>query len=102
VEEWQKSQLPAEVYTEGLRAVGFEASCDSRDFTVDMPAKEWFSMVRARFWSCFHPFSDEELGRGIEEIRSAWRIEDEEATIRFPDRFAFIVGVKPSSVEVVA
>lgn len=38
------------------------------DYTVRLPKAQWFRMVRARFWSTFSHFTDEQLEKGIAEL----------------------------------
>ena len=50
----------------------------------------WFKMVRARFWSTFSHFSDEELEQGIAELDLKFT----EVELRFNDVLVFVTAKK--------
>lgn len=91
---WVDNQEHYDTYADMLRKSGLEVDVAIRDFEVRMPKEAWIGMVRARFWSTFSHFSDEELEAGIKELEARFKGEEE---VVFPDRLVFITGTKGSA-----
>ncbi len=69
---------------------GLETELTYAEFMLTFATERYLSMVRDRFMSLLSTFSDEELEEGIEEIRRAYP----DAVVSFPDKVAFVLGVK--------
>ncbi|MGP3927864.1 class I SAM-dependent methyltransferase [Streptomyces sp. 8N616] len=82
---------------EHLTAAGLRTSLTYVEHQLTLNTERYLAMVRARYMSLLSMFNDEEIEAGIEEIRA----HHPEPELRFPDRFAFILGrrddVPPSS-----
>jgi ubiquinone/menaquinone biosynthesis C-methylase UbiE len=72
-----------------LEAAGLVTSRRPCGFTVEMPRKQWLTMVTNRFLSVLSTFSDDEIARGVHEM--ATQLGDVD-TICFQDNYEFIVG----------
>ena len=70
------------------------ASAARHSYPCEVGLEQWCELVRGRFWSTFHGFSQEELASGVAEIREgahARRAAAEGATtLKFEDRLVFI------------
>lgn len=44
------------------------------EYQVEMPKAQWLAMVRARFWSTFSHFSDDELAAGVRELEERFQV----------------------------
>ncbi|WP_346094011.1 class I SAM-dependent methyltransferase [Streptomyces olivaceiscleroticus] len=71
-----------------LRAAGLDTGLTHVEHELRINRDKYLGMVRARYMSLLSTFSDSEIEKGIEEMRSA----HPEPELVFPDRFAFVVG----------
>lgn len=71
-----------------LRAAGLEAGFGHVEHELRIDRDKYCGMVRARYMSLLSTFTDNEIEKGIEEMRAA----HPEPVLVFPDRFAFILG----------
>ncbi|WP_255953978.1 class I SAM-dependent methyltransferase [Streptomyces odontomachi] len=71
-----------------LAAAGLEASLSYVEHELRIDRDKYFGMVRARYMSLLSTFSDDEIEKGIAEMRSA----HPEPVLVFPDRLAFVLG----------
>ncbi|MGW3625686.1 class I SAM-dependent methyltransferase [Streptomyces sp. NPDC000880] len=71
-----------------LRAAGLEAGLSYVGHELRIDRDKYLGMVRARYMSLLSTFSDNEIEKGIEEMRVA----HPEPVLVFPDRFAFVLG----------
>ncbi|MFI0218814.1 class I SAM-dependent methyltransferase [Streptomyces lydicus] len=77
-----------------LRAAGMQPQLRYIDYELRLDREKYIDMVRARYMSVLSTFSDSEIETGIAEMRAAHT----EPVLTFPDRFAFVLGVKPNPV----
>lgn len=94
-EVWKQNQPSEEDITEDLRRAGFtrvESTVESYPCTISL--KRWQSMIRARFWSTFSHFTDEELEAACDEIArvNTDRDENGDGILYFEDRLIFITA----------
>ena len=80
---------PAHI-TGHLQAAGLDARLFHVEHELRLDRERYIGMVRARYMSLLSTFTDEEIETGIEEMRAA----HPEPVLTFPDRFAFVLGVK--------
>lgn len=71
-----------------LRAAGLQTSLGHVEHELRIDRDRYFGMVRARYMSLLSTFTDDEIEKGIEEMRVA----HPEPVLVFPDRFAFVLG----------
>jgi len=91
-QNWSAHQCDEAVYVQALKDAGFgEVIVQRHDYTVEMPAQQWYDMVRGRFWSNLAQFTEKEIDDGIKEIKE--RVGNT-SQISFPDRILFIVAKK--------
>lgn len=80
---------PADI-AQHLRYAGLETSLTHVEHELRLDREKYISMVRARYLSLLSTFSESELEEGIDEMR----IKHPEPTLVFPDRFAFVLGLR--------
>jgi ubiquinone/menaquinone biosynthesis C-methylase UbiE len=80
---------PAHI-AESMRAAGLSAELQHEDYVVRVDARHYQSLVARRWMSVLSTFDDDELAAGLAEMRSG----HPEGELRFPDRFAFVLGRK--------
>lgn len=80
---------PADI-TRHLESAGLEAEMFHVEHRLRLDREKYIRMVRARYMSLLSTFSDAEIEEGIEEMRAT----HPEPELSFPDRFAFVLGVK--------
>jgi protein-L-isoaspartate O-methyltransferase len=107
VDEWEASVEPHEKLLGDLNDAGFsEVTATLEAYPCEVELEQWLGMVRGRFWSTFHSFSDEELEEGCQEIVAAHEVRMASASVeepksssilRFEDRLFFITASKPVS-----
>ncbi len=68
---------------------GLRVTTSEHVFDVRFNLADWCTLLRGRFWSHLDTVSDEEMERGISEVREAHG-GDDAALVAFPDRFLFI------------
>jgi ubiquinone/menaquinone biosynthesis C-methylase UbiE len=73
-----------------MRFNGLHVDMQYESFSLTFDRSRYIQMVQARYMSLLSSFDDEELHRGIAEIRSRYRSE----RLDFTDRHAFILGVR--------
>jgi non-heme Fe2+,alpha-ketoglutarate-dependent halogenase len=94
-EVWKAKQPAVEALAAAMRAAGFQdVRVESATYHATMPKHRWFAMVRARFWSTFSAFTDEELERGVGELEARYTGMEE---VAFNDRLLFLIGRAPDS-----
>lgn len=71
-----------------LRECGWEVESHKERFSFELPSTKWYSMIEEKFMSDLGIFSDEEIQKGIDEIKKAHRGE----TITIHDDLIFIVA----------
>ena len=94
-EVWAQNQPRLEDLIEELKQAGFSNIAHSLDaYPCNIELARWQAMVKARFWSTFSNFSDEQLEAacGIIEENEEGRIV--EGRISFDDRLLFISADK--------
>lgn len=73
-----------------MEAAGLTAEISYHNFTLEISKDRYLGMVRDRYMSLLSSFDDDELEVGIHEIEA----DHPEDVLRFPDRFAFVRGVR--------
>eukprot|EP00927_Polykrikos_kofoidii_P002291 TRINITY_DN10882_c0_g2_i4.p1 TRINITY_DN10882_c0_g2~~TRINITY_DN10882_c0_g2_i4.p1 ORF type:complete len:270 (-),score=48.93 TRINITY_DN10882_c0_g2_i4:61-870(-) len=93
LEYWEKNQPNPELYEMLLRDAGFEVVSEAPEkFPLRLSKTCWHEMLRNRFWSWLAHFSDDEIDKGIEELKSRFPGDDED--YMFSEQLIFIVGKK--------
>jgi SAM-dependent methyltransferase len=90
LDRFASRQPDPESVAEAMRSAGLEASVTYEEWPVNVARDEWVRLVGNQWMSVLSSFSDEEIARGQEEIRSRYT----EPDLQFVDRFAFISGHK--------
>ncbi|MFI7100761.1 class I SAM-dependent methyltransferase [Streptomyces sp. NPDC050161] len=75
-----------------MRGAGLETTIDYDEFQATIERETWLRLVADRWMSVLSNFSDDELARGLEEIRETHTTPH----LDFPDRFTFILGHRPA------
>ncbi|ANZ14887.1 class I SAM-dependent methyltransferase [Streptomyces noursei] len=91
LDRFAELQPDPELIVDHLRAAGLRPQLRYVDYQLRLDREKYIGMVRARYMSVLSMFSDSEIKKGIEEMRAA----HPEPVLAFPDRFAFVLGVKP-------
>ena len=91
---WAENQPSLEAIQKELMEAGFchtEHSIEA--YSCSIALDRWLAMIKARFWSTFSDFTDQELEEACQRITrdEANRI-DEKGDIHFEDRLLFITG----------
>ncbi|WP_431774806.1 class I SAM-dependent methyltransferase [Streptomyces cucumeris] len=73
---------------DSLRDAGMRVAVKHVEHELRLDRDRYLGMVRSRYMSVLSTFTESELDRGIEEMRSA----HPEDVLVFPDRFAFVLG----------
>lgn len=76
-----------------LQRVGFDVQRERRIYRHRMPTGHYLQMVESQYMSLLSSFDDEELARGLDEMRAAY---GDRELLEFDDRFDYITGVKPA------
>lgn len=93
---WALNQPSVEQFMAELQAAGFvDVSYTVETYPCSIQLERWQSMVRARFWSTFANFSDEQLFEACHTIanREKHRI-TADGNLHFEDRLIFITASK--------
>eukprot|EP00927_Polykrikos_kofoidii_P002292 TRINITY_DN10882_c0_g2_i5.p1 TRINITY_DN10882_c0_g2~~TRINITY_DN10882_c0_g2_i5.p1 ORF type:complete len:197 (-),score=40.90 TRINITY_DN10882_c0_g2_i5:72-662(-) len=91
LEFWEKKQPNQEFFEMLLRDAGFEVVSEAPEkFPLRLSKTCWHEMLRNRFWSWLAHFSDDEIDKGIEELKSRFPGDDED--YMFSEQLIFIVG----------
>ncbi len=90
LERYRRHQLTAEHVAAWMRAAGLTVQISTEEIIVELPIDRWADMVRSRYMSLLSRFTDSQLNAGIAEIRR-----QHGPTVRFADRYAFVVGTNP-------
>ncbi|MEU1074388.1 MULTISPECIES: methyltransferase [unclassified Streptomyces] len=85
---FEEMQPDPRTIEEHLRSAGLDASLAHVEHELRIDRDKYLGMVRARYMSLLSTFTDDEIEKGIDEIRAA----HPEPVLVFPDRFAFILG----------
>lgn len=88
---WSQSQLDAEVYVRSQQQAGFLVNSQTHDYPVTISKKDWFEMIKNRFWSTFSHFNDEELQAGLMELEEKYTKVD---ILEFVDTLIFIEALR--------
>ncbi|MCW7986861.1 methyltransferase type 11 [Streptomyces platensis subsp. clarensis] len=91
LDRFTELQPDPERIVDHLRAAGLQPQLLYVEQESRLDRERYIGMVRARYMSLLSTFSDSEIEKGIEEMRAA----HPEPVLAFPDRFAFLLGVKP-------
>lgn len=73
-----------------LRAAGLTVEVSYAQYEVSIARDEWLRLVAHRWMSVLSSFGDDQLERGLAEIKELY----EDTELRFTDRFAFILGTR--------
>lgn len=89
---WEQSQPDETDIVADLRSVGFDPVITlTQAYPCSLSRQRWCQLVRARFWSTFSKFSDDELEAGCEEIRAA----HPEDHLEFEERMVLVIAERP-------
>ncbi|MDJ0661056.1 MAG: class I SAM-dependent methyltransferase [Crocosphaera sp.] len=75
--------------------VGFKTTVEFIDYTVSIPKKQYFNMVKNRYMSLLSRFNDEEIEQGLIEMREKYA---NVSNLEFCDRFVFLIAKKLTNV----
>ncbi|MFJ9028068.1 class I SAM-dependent methyltransferase [Streptomyces sp. NPDC102274] len=73
-----------------MEHAGLQARLFYVEHELRLDRDKYIAMVRARYMSLLSTFSDSEIKKGIDEMRAT----HPEPVLVFPDRFAFVLGVR--------
>lgn len=76
-----------------LARAGFEVRREGLDYWHAIPKRQYFDMVRASYMSVLTSFSEKEREAGLGEMERKYA---DTETLRFKDRFDYILGRKPN------
>lgn len=68
---------------------GLRVTTSEHVFDVHFNLADWCTLLRGRFWSSLKAIGDDDMERGISEVREVYG-EDDEASVTFPDHFTFV------------
>jgi ubiquinone/menaquinone biosynthesis C-methylase UbiE len=92
--KWQQHQPPHNFYVSVMRDVGFtDININQLSFPIEISRDDWINFIQQRCWSTFDSseFSDDQLNKGIEEIKSEYKKVN---TLKFNDEIIFITATK--------
>ncbi|MGW7693457.1 class I SAM-dependent methyltransferase [Streptomyces asiaticus] len=95
LKRYEELQPDPAVIARHLADTGLRAELTFVEHELRLDRERYLSMVRSRYMSVLSTFSDEELDAGIEEIRARYPGPE----FVFPDRFAFVLGVRDDSTD---
>lgn len=88
---WAQNQPSLEELVNDLKEAGFQSIEHSVEaYQCQIPIARWKDMVKARFWSTFSSFSDQELEDACELIEETEKGRTIDGNIAFEDRLLFI------------
>lgn len=87
-ERFAANQPEPEDIAAAMRDCGLRVELEYDAYPVTVARDRYFDLVRNRWMSVLSTFSDEELQAGLAEMAAACP----EPELRFPDRFAFVLG----------
>lgn len=88
--QFAESCMDTERICRMLRSVpGLRVATSEHVFNVQFKLADWCTLLRGRFWSHLDTISDDDMERGISEVREAYG-GDDSASVTFPDHFAFV------------
>jgi SAM-dependent methyltransferase len=87
---FQERQPDPEAIAAAMTAAGLDADLTYEEFPLAFTMERYTRMVRSRYMSLLSSFDNAEIEEGIAEIRRRYPGTE----LRFPDRFAFVTGVK--------
>jgi hypothetical protein len=76
---------------DAMRAAGLETETAIEEFPVSADRDQYIGLVRNRWMSVLSTFADEELARGLDEMRERYP----QRELHFVDRVAFVSGTRP-------
>ena len=90
LELFERLQPDPEVIAALMRDSRLEAEVAYEEFELSFEKQRYLKMVRARYMSLLSHFSDTELAAGVSEIDEQYPGD----RLNFPDRLAFVLGVR--------
>ena len=91
-EVWRKNQSPKELYVSLLEESGYNVSTVSvLEYPASLNIDWWINMIKNRFWSTFSEFDDNNLEKGINEIREKF---GKSNFVNFSEKLVLIVAQK--------
>ena len=90
LDRFADNQPEPEDMVKAMRKAGLTTDSAVEEFTVTIDRDQWIDLVRNQWMSVLSTFSHDEIGAGIEEIRTR----HPESPITYADRFAFVRGIK--------
>ena len=92
---WQENQPSLDKFVAELRDAGFtEIQHTISPYPCAIALDRWQSMIKARFWSTFSNFSDDQLAEACKRIAEDEKHRIKDGVIEFEDRLLFITAKK--------
>lgn len=91
LELFERLQPDPEDVAADMRNAGLEADVTYEEFPLSFAKERYLGMVRSRYMSLLSNFDDDEIERGVAEMAERYPGD----RLEFPDRFAFVRGVRP-------
>jgi hypothetical protein len=92
---WAQHQPSLEQFVDELQQAGFTNVQNSLEaYPCEIRLERWHQMVKARFWSTFANFSDQELEAACKTIDEAEKERICDGILHFEDRLLFITAKK--------
>ncbi|MCP4109308.1 MAG: class I SAM-dependent methyltransferase [Desulfobacteraceae bacterium] len=83
-------QPASELLAAELEEAGFQAEVAVHSYSVNFEKNRWYYLLRSRFMSNLHDFTDDEIEDGIAELEQVYSGKN---IIRLRDDFIFIMGI---------
>jgi len=91
LDRFASTQPEPETVADAMRSAGLEAECMDEEFPVTVDRDRYIDLVGNRWMSVLSTFTAEELTAGLDEMRRRYR----QGQVRFVERFAFVLGLRP-------
>jgi ubiquinone/menaquinone biosynthesis C-methylase UbiE len=92
LERFAMRQPEPEGIAADMRAAGLDVDLEYGEFPVRVSRDHYLELVGGRWMSVLSTFDDDELAAGLDQMRRRHR----DPELQFVDRFAFVLGVKPT------
>lgn len=77
METWAAGQEEYAEFKHAMEEAGFTVQVFEERFPMCIRKSTWYDMIRTRWWSHFHAFSDAELEDGIQELEASFPDQEE-------------------------
>jgi hypothetical protein len=92
---WHRQHRSPEVIAELMREVGFSAQVETVEYLRRVSAAECYTWVESRNWPILESFHEEELQRGLRELRARY---GSQHMVEFKSRFDLVLGTKAETL----